>query len=324
MGGLVTRLGRVSRRGVGDYDECVSDLIIDRRPELRNPLLIAAWAGWSDAGESATGAIRFMLRRWREEPFAHIEADQFYDFTQTRPLVRLDNGQRVIDWPKNEFTAHRLDGDGPDIIVMQGIEPHMSWHAYTAAVLEICTEFNVSGLVTLGGLLAEVSHLRPVRVTGSSDDTELRELLSVEPRRGGGYDGPTGIITVVNNAAREAGLKTASLWASVPHYVNASPNPKATLALLERLNGAMSLGLRLHDLEVFVARFDAQVAEEVAKNSEMADYARHIEEQQEKIDDGLVQVSGAQEEQGGSEELPDAQSMVDELERFLREQRGNN
>jgi proteasome assembly chaperone (PAC2) family protein len=294
----------------------MSDLSIEKRPELRNPLLIAAWAGWSDAGESATGAIRFMLRRWREDPFARIDSDPYYDFTQARPRVRLESGQRVIDWPPNDFTAHRRDGDGPDIIVMQGIEPHLSWHAYTESFMQVVQEFNVSGLITLGGLLAEVSHSRPVRVTGSSDDAELQSLLGVGPRRGGGYEGPTGIITVINNAARDMGLRTASMWASVPHYVNASPNPKATLALLERLNRGMNLNLRLHDLEVFVARFDAQVAEEVAKNPEMVDYARRIEEQQEDEPEDDVQDQPV-------EELPDAQDMVDELERFLREQRGN-
>lgn len=296
----------------------MSDLVIERRPELRRPLLIAAWSGWSDAGESATGAIRFVRRRWRETAFAHIDADPYYDFTQARPRVRLENGQRVIDWPTNDFTAHRREGDGPDIILMQATEPHLAWHAYAEAFMELCREFDVSGLLTLGGLLAEVSHTRPVRVTGSSEDPALRDLLGVGPRRGGGYEGPTGIITVINNAARDAGLPTASMWASLPHYVNASPNPKATLALLERLNGAMRLGLRLHDLEVFVARFDAQVAEEVAKNPEMVDYARRIEEAQEDDDE-----PAPRRDSEPDEELPDAQSMVDELERFLREQRGS-
>lgn len=298
----------------------MSDLVFDRRPELRRPLLIAAWSGWSDAGESATGAVRFVRRRWRETPFAHIDADPYYDFTQARPRVRLDGGQRVIDWPTNDFTAHHRDGDGPDIILMQATEPHLAWHAYAESFMELCKELDVSGLLTLGGLLAEVSHTRPVRVNGSSEDPTLRDLLDVGPRRGGGYEGPTGIITVVNNAARDAGLPTASMWASLPHYVNASPNPKATLALLERLNGAMKLGLRLHDLEVFVARFDAQVAEEVAKNPEMIDYARRIEETQGDDDEQPQR----EPEPDPHEELPDAQSMVDELERFLREQRGNS
>jgi proteasome assembly chaperone (PAC2) family protein len=300
----------------------VSDLTIDQRPDLRRPLLVAAWSGWSDAGEAATGAIRFMLRRWREDRIAHIDADPYYDFTQARPRVRMQEGERVIDWPANEFTAHRHPGDGPDLILFQGIEPHLSWHSYADAVMELCREFNVSGIMMLGGLLAEVSHNRPIRVTGSSEDEGLRTLLDLQPRRGGGYEGPTGIITVVSNAARDLGIPTGSIWANLPHYVNASPNPKATLALLEKLNRGLSLDLRLHDMEVFVARFDAQVAEEIAKNPEMGDYARRIESQQDEVDEGLVQAQGA-EEPDSTDELPDARDMVDELERFLREQRGN-
>ncbi|MEI6664551.1 MAG: PAC2 family protein [Chloroflexota bacterium] len=303
----------------------MSDLVIDTRPELRRPLLIAAWSGWSDAGESATGAIRFMLRRWREERFAHIDADAYYDFTQARPRVRLDNGERVIDWPPNDFTAHKREGDGPDLILFQGIEPHLSWHSYAEAMMEVCREFDVSGIVMLGGLLAEVSHTRPIRITGGSDDEGLRELLTLQPRRGGGYEGPTGIMTVVTNAARDAGIATGSIWANVPHYVNASPNPKATLGLLDRLNNGLGLNLRLHDMEVFVARFDAQVAEEIAKNPEMGDYARRIEDQQDDVDEGLVEANGADNDEPDSEgELPDAADMVDELERFLREQRGQD
>lgn len=306
----------------GVYAEGMSDLTIDSRPELRHPLLIAAWSGWSDAGESATGAVRFMLRRWREERFAHIDADPYYDFTQARPRVRIQDGERVIDWPANEFTAHRLEGDGPDIILFQGIEPHLSWHSYADSMMEVCREFDVSGIIMLGGLLAEVSHTRPIRVTGSSEDEGLRSLLDLQPRRGGGYEGPTGIITVISNAARDLGIPTGSIWANVPHYVNASPNPKATLALLDRLNRGLSLDLRLHDMEVFVARFDAQVAEEIAKNPEMGEYARRIEDQQDEIDEGLVEATGSDGEPDSEEELPDAQDMVDELERFLREQRG--
>lgn len=298
----------------------MSDLRIDSHPELRRPILICAWAGWNDAGESATGAVRFMLRRWREPAFAHIDSDPFYDFTQSRPRVRLENGERVLDWPANDFTAHRREGDGPDIILFQGIEPHLSWRAYTEAILDLCRQFDVSAVITLGALLAEVSHARPIQVSGSSEDDELRTMLGLPGPTVSRYEGPTGIVGVFNNVAKEAGLATASMWGSIPHYVNASPNPKGTLAILEQLNSQLRLDLRLHDLEVFVARFDAQVAEEIAKNPEMIDYARRIEEHQDAEEAQLL----GQAPDLPPEELPDAQSMVDELERFLREQRGDS
>lgn len=293
----------------------MSDLRVDGHPELQRPILVAAWSGWNDAGESATGAVRFVLRRWREPVFANIDPDPFYDFTQTRPRVRLDNGQRVLDWPANNFTAHHRDGDPPDLIMLNAVEPHLAWHTYTDTILELCRAFDVRAVITLGALLAEVSHARPVRVTGSSEDPELRQLLDLPAPQPGGYQGPTGIVGVLNNAVRDAGLPTASMWASVPHYVNASPNPKGTLALLQQLNRGLDLKLRLHDLEVFVARFDAQVAAEVAKNHEMADYARRLEEAQ---DSEQPETAATTEDLG---ELPDASSMVEDLERFLREQR---
>lgn len=291
-------------------------LTISSQPELRRPLLIAAWSGWNDAGESATGAIRFMLRRWREVAFASIDPEPFYDFTQARPRVRLQNGERVLDWPANEFYAHRAEGDGQDLILFLGIEPHLQWHTYAQAVIEICRRFDVSGVLTLGALLAEASHSRPIRVMGSSEDTSMRERLHVDPPQRPGYQGPTGIVGVVNGAAREAGFATASMWANVPYYVSASPNPKGSLALLQSITGALDLGLRLHDLEIFAARFDAQVAEEVAKNPNVAEFARRIEESDE--DDGTstdVAIEPA------AEDLPDADVMVEELERFLRQQR---
>ncbi len=299
------------------YARQVSDLDIERRPELHRPILVAAWTGWNDAGESATGAIRFIRRRWREEPFARINPDRYYDFTQARPRVRLDNGQRVIEWPRNDFTAHHREGDAPDLILFRGIEPHLAWRSYVQQISQVIREFDVSAVVTLGGLLAEVSHARPIRLTGASDDPALQAMLDLQPRRGPGYEGPTGIVGILGNALRDAAIPAASIWANVPHYVNASPNPKGTLALLEKLNIGLDLGLRLHDMEVFVARFDAQVAEEVARNPEMVEYARRLEESGD--DDDVVSADDSPDET--SDDLPDAQSMVDELERFLREQR---
>ena len=291
----------------------MTHLVFGERQELDRPILIAAWSGWNDAGESATGAIRFMLRRWRAKAVAHIDPEHFYDFTQARPTVRLQDGERVLEWPQNEFSPRKREGDARDLVLLLGIEPHLSWHAYADTILEFCQAFDINTVVTLGALLAEASHSRPIRVSGSSEDAALREQFGLDAPRAPGYQGPTGIVGVLNNRLRDAGFQTASMWANVPHYVNASPNPKGALALLEQLNGTLQLDLSLHDLEVFAARFDAQVGAEITKNPEMAEYARRIEEQED-----------AEDEDGAGAEpadLPDAQDMVDELERFLREQR---
>ena len=291
----------------------MSNLVVEGHPDLDRPILIAAFAGWNDAGESATGAVRFMLRRWRAKAVAHIDPEPFYDFTQARPRVRLENGERVLEWPENEFSPHAREGEARDLVLLQAIEPHLAWHAYSEAIMEACRTFEIDTVITLGALLSEASHSRPIRISGSSEDPELRERFGLAAPRAPGYQGPTGIVGVLNSDLRDAGYKTASMWANVPHYVNASPNPKGALALLEQLNGSLQLELSLHDLEVFAARFDAQVGAEIAKNPEMAEYARRIEEQED--------AEAEEAEAAEPSELPDPQDMVDELERYLREQR---
>ena len=292
----------------------MTDLQEFQRPELRQPILIAAWAGWNDAGESATSAIRFMQRRWRAPVFAQIDPDPYYDFTQTRPRVRLEQGERVLDWPANSFTAHRIDAHEHDVILLQGVEPHFGWRSYCRAVMELCRTFQVRAAITLGALLAEASHARPIRTTGSSEDEWLRDQLHLPAPQLPGYQGPTGIVGVLNNVLHDEGIPAASIWANVPYYLNATPNPKGALALLELINEPLHLGLRLHDLEVFVARFDAQVAEEVAKNPGVAEYARQIEETEDA--GGPIDLDDEVDDDG--DELPDAEAVVDELERFLR------
>lgn len=291
----------------------MSDLRILEANQSRRPILVAAWAGWNDAGESATSAVRFLRRRWRARPVAEIEAEEFYDFTQVRPRVRLDGGTRVIDWPQNVLHVHRVEApDGPDLLLLSGIEPHLEWQRYADALLEACRYFEVAALVTLGALLAEASHRRPVEVSGSSADPALRERMQLPAPALPGYEGPTGIVGVLNDAAQRAGIPTASLWGNIPYYVNASPNPKGSLALLRQLDASLGLDLRLHDLEVFVARFEAQVQEEIDRNPAVAALADQIEEAGEDDDD---------DGEDPADDLPDAQLMVDDLEQFLRDQR---
>ncbi|MSP22814.1 MAG: PAC2 family protein [Dehalococcoidia bacterium] len=293
-------------------------LLMKSRPELRAPLLVTAFAGWNDAGEAATSAVRFVRRRWRTEPFAELDPEEFYDFTQSRPRVRLDrSGQRLVEWPRNIFSAQRIEGAEHDVILLEGIEPHLSWRTYVDTITEVCKDLNVAGVITLGALLAEVAHTRPVRVTGSSPDASMQTLLRLEPAVSR-YEGPTGIVGILNQAVRAAGIPTASMWANIPYYLNASPNPKGSLAILERVNPMLKLGLGLHDLEVFAARFDAQVASEIAKDPETLALSRQIESRQDAAgSEGDVAVP----QEPAESELPDGASMVEDLERYLREQR---
>jgi proteasome assembly chaperone (PAC2) family protein len=291
------------------------DIRIHSEPKLTRPLLITAFAGWNDAGEAATSAIRFMRRRWRATPFADIDPELFYDFTQARPTVKLDKVERVLEWPTNEFSAHHIEATGRDIILLSGIEPHVHWRRFVDNIVDLCQRHDVSGFVSLGGLLAEVSHAHPVRVGGSATDPELARLLGFDEPRTPGYQGPTGIVGVLSQTLRQRGIETASVWANIPFYVQRSPNPKGALAILQRLNNAFSFDLSLHDLEVFAARFEAQVAADLEQNPEAADYARRVVE--EAADEDSIDLPSDSE----PEELPDAETMVDELERFLREQR---
>jgi proteasome assembly chaperone (PAC2) family protein len=299
----------------------VDELRIRSRPELRRPIVIAAFAGWNDASEAATSAVRYMTRRWQTEPFADLDPDEFYDFTQptARPQVRFEDGERVIRWPANDFTARTLEGQDRDLLLLSGTEPHVGWQRYTSAIIELCRDRDVSGFVTLGALLAEVSHARPIRVTGSSTDEYLQQRLDLGPATRSGYQGPTGIVGVLGQALRDAGIPTASVWANIPFYVQRTPNPKGALALLERLNGGFDLGLTLHDLEVFSARFDAQVSSDVSEDPQVEELARRIGEN---IEADEPDEPPTVREPEAESDLPDPQAMVDELEQFLREQRG--
>lgn len=294
-------------------------LKITQQPHLRQPLLIAGFSGWNDAGEAGSSAVRFIQRRWRAETVAELDPEEFYDFTQLRPQVRLKDGERIVEWPPNVFSAKRVEHLDRDVILLSGIEPHLSWKTYTAAIVEVCRTFDVAGVLILGALLGEASHAKPVRVSGSATAPWLAEALDISERTRSAYQGPTGIVGVLSQVLREEGIPTASLWANIPFYVQRTPNPKGSLALLERINRGFGFDLTLHDLEVFAARFEAQVAADIEQNPEVADYARRVADSVDDEDDDDVA-----EEPRTVEELPDAASMVEDLEEFLREQRGGD
>ena len=275
------------------------------RPRLRNPVIIAAFGGWNDAGEAATTAARHLADVWATRPFASIDAEEFYDFSSTRPHVRLVDGMhREIVWPSNELSASSVLGSDLDVVVLLGTEPQLRWRTFCAEVLEIATEINARMLITLGALLAEVPHSRPVSVIGTGADPTLIDRYNLQRSR---YEGPTGIVGALHDACNTSGLPSLSLWAAVPAYVQGAPSPKAALALVERASQLLAVPIETTELEIAAASYERQVSELVSGDTETTEYVEQLER---RFDDEDHNPFGDDEE-----------SLVDEVERFLRDQR---
>ena len=271
------------------------------RPHLDQPVLVAAFEGWNDAGDAASGAARWLRDRWDAKPFADIDAEEFYDFTSTRPHVRLTRGlEREIVWPVNQFSAATTPG--ADIVLLVGAEPQLRWRTFCAQVVSVATSLGVRMVVTLGALLADVAHSRPVSVIGTAYDADVVHRLGLQQST---YEGPTGIVGVLHDACRRSGLASASLWAAVPTYVPGAPSPKATLALVERTGQLLELDVRPTDLEAAAEEYERQINELVSGDEETAAYVAQLEE---RYDRG-----------GDDDEAPSADSLIEEVERFLRE-----
>jgi proteasome assembly chaperone (PAC2) family protein len=280
---------------------------------LRRPVLLLAFAGWNDAAESATNACRFLRQAWNGQPLATLDSEEFYHYGLQRPQVRFKTGttEREIIWPDTEFSVCTPPALNRDVLIGIGSEPHLRWKTYCRTVLDLARELEVGLIVTMGALLAEVPHTRPVRLTGFATDPELAALLRVRPTR---YEGPTGIVGVLSSIARTAGLATASLWANVPHYISAVENPRATLALVHGVNRLLDGPIDVRELEEAGAQFDAQLAEVLAQNRKVATYVRKLEARDVEADELPRESPG---------ELPSAQDLVAEIERFMRQQPPN-
>ena len=290
----------------------MTPLRILQTPELNEPTLIVAFAGWSDAGGAATGAAQYLIDRWHATRLAEIEAEDFYDFTQLRPTVRYEGDVRRIDWPENAFYYHQTPER--DLIIFNGIEPHLHWKAYIAGDDgRASSSFNVKLVISLGALFVDYPHTRPMRVTGTAPDPEMQERAGLYTR-GGRYEGPTGINGVFNAIAARAGVPPAAIWANVPHYVSASPNPPATLALLKSLTAMLSLEVPLGRMVRASAAFDAQLNEATAKNTEVSEYVQSLEER-------IDAERRWRRRRRRPEELPATESIVQDIEDFLRSAR---
>jgi predicted ATP-grasp superfamily ATP-dependent carboligase len=278
----------------------------ERRVQLRRPVLIAAFEGWNDAGDGASLAVGYLAEAWSARRFATVDPEEFYDFTATRPQVRLgDDGARQIDWPSTELWAAGLPGTGRDVVLLRGVEPQLRWRTFCAAVVGVARTVGAELVVTLGALLADVPHTRPVRVSGMAHDPMLAERLGLHRST---YEGPTGIVGILHDACIRAGLPSASLWASVPHYVSQVPSPKAALALVER--SAALVGTRVDPVELRAAAlaYVEQVSERVADDEDAAAYVAQLE-------------AADDEEQESASALPSGDTLAAEVERFLREHR---
>jgi proteasome assembly chaperone (PAC2) family protein len=284
----------------------MSSLRILEQPELRSPVLIAAFAGWSDAGGAATSASQYLIDRWHAERVAEIDSEEYFDFTQLRPTVKYVADVRQIEWPENAFYYHQTPER--DFLVLNGIEPHLKWKAYVQDFLEVINTFKVSMVVSLGAMFVEYPHTRPLRITGQVTDPDMQKRAGIVTR-GGRYEGPTGINGVLNATLRELDIPASTIWANVPHYVSAAPNPPATLALLRSLTSMLELEVPLGRMVRASAAFDAQLNEATAKNTEVLEYVRTLEER----------VDAEANAPELPAELPATESIMKDIEDFLRQ-----
>ena len=252
----------------------MSALTIHYRPELRDPVLIMAFRGWNDGAESASSVLRYLRRRAPVEPCAELDPDEFFVFSEHRPNVRNRDGTREIRWPKLDFVPLRVSGATNDLLLGLGTEPDLKWNAFATDLVELAKTLHVREVVTVGSLIADTTHTLPVPITGGATVPARAEELGLQSS---GYEGPTGIVGVLGDAFRRAEIPHVSLWAGVPYYVQGGPDPRATEALLQKLNMVFNLSLNLRELDGRARRFQTQVSEAVAENPEIREYVERLE-----------------------------------------------
>lgn len=271
-------------------------------PSLRAPILVAAFEGWFDVGGAATGALEWLAERGSAHLVARLDPDEFYDFTERRPLTLVDDGVRRIDWPTVDFFGLRIEGSDRDLLLAVGVEPHLRWRTFAEAVGEVARHCGAALLVTLGGVLAEVPHTRPFAVTGSTTDPELARVLGLDPPS---YQGPTGVVGVLHAHFQGYDTPTVSLRVAEPHYASGSPNPKASRALLERFERVSGIATGWAALDEAADEWEERVNEAMHEDEEIVEYVENLERRA----DAVI-----------ARELPSPEDLAAEFERFLRQQ----
>lgn len=275
------------------------------RPDgLRAPALVCAFKGWNDAGDAASAAVGFVGESLGAKQFASIDPEDFYDFQTVRPQIKLDEGlARAIEWPEVKLYEVRVPRAPRDLVLLAGAEPSYRWRTFTSLIVELAEVIGVQLVVTLGALLADVPHTRPVTVSGFASDAALMQRLSLTQSS---YEGPTGIIGILHDACMHASLPSASLWAAVPHYISAAPNPKAALALIRRLEGLVGVAVDAGKLESASADYERQVNAAIRRDPDIQAFVEKLE-------------AASGEDQGDQFDLPSGDSIARDLQRFLRQ-----
>ncbi len=278
----------------------MASLAWEQRPELRRPVLVAGFEGWNDAASAASEAAGWLTRQFGATKVASMDPEEHFDFQSARPTVELVDGvTRDLTWPANEFFA--VPVDARDLVVLRGVEPNLRWPSFCREVLGVAGETGCEMVVTLGALLADVPHTRPVRVTGATTDPDLMANLHLQRSR---YEGPTGIVGVLHDTARATGIASASLWAPVPHYVSTPPNPLATRALLDRLGHLLGTAFELGELDELSEAWQTRVDEVVSQDDDVRSYVGQLEERY---------------DTEAETDIPSGEGLADEVEQFLRD-----
>jgi proteasome assembly chaperone (PAC2) family protein len=285
---------------------------IHQIPVLRNPVMVIAFSGWNDAAEAATGAASHLLGCWTDPSFdvvpeliADVDPEEFYDFQVNRPMIEVDESLvRNLTWPGTQIFALSTPSLDNDFVVVRGVEPSMRWKTFTSDLLDLSDDLEVETVITIGSMLADTPHTRPITVSGSGAHPDIANRLGVEISK---YEGPTGVLGVIQDACVRRGIDAISLWAAVPHYASNSPSPKAIMALINSLEDFLDISIPQGDLHEQSADWEIEVSEMAKEDSDVAEYVKALEESKDASD--LPEASG--------------ESIARELERFLRRQSGN-